>query len=67
MLLFKRQGLACYDFGGWYAGTDDPIKLGINKFKEEFGGEKVHQYNCEKGVTLKGKLALAIKWLITRS
>ncbi|HEY4760907.1 MAG TPA: hypothetical protein VIH42_10045 [Thermoguttaceae bacterium] len=67
MLYFKQQGRRCYDFGGWYAGNTDQMKLGINKFKEEFGGQIVRQYNCVQGVSIKGKVALAIKRLVSRS
>ena len=70
MLRFKSEGAIIYDLGGWYEGNDDEEKLRINKFKEEFGGDIVKTYNCEHGVTLKGKIALgllgALRWIKAR-
>jgi hypothetical protein len=60
MRWFKREGIPTYDLGGWYNGIQDEEKLRINKFKEEFGGTIVKNYNCVQGVTLKGKVALLI-------
>ncbi|HEX8098146.1 MAG TPA: hypothetical protein VF507_08925 [Pyrinomonadaceae bacterium] len=61
IMRFKEAGLALYDFGGWYHGADDPERLGINRFKEEFGGEVVKNYICERGVTVKGKVFLRLR------
>jgi lipid II:glycine glycyltransferase (peptidoglycan interpeptide bridge formation enzyme) len=58
MLRFKRAGVRLFDFGGYYAGTDDAEKLRINEFKLEFGGKILHEFNCAMGVTLKGKVIL---------
>jgi len=55
---FRSDGLTTYDFGGWYAGDEDAQLLGINRFKEQFGGQIVKDYNCEKAVSLKGRLGL---------
>ncbi len=55
---FKNLGISVYDFGGWYTGNTDQEKLGINQFKEKFGGEIVKNFNCINGITLKGKLYL---------
>jgi hypothetical protein len=46
MLHFKANACDLYDFGGWYAGTEDQGRLMINRFKEGFGGQKVLQYNA---------------------
>lgn len=61
MLRFKSDGLATYDFGGWYDGTKDLERLRINKFKEQFGGEIVKNYICEQALTLKGALFLRLR------
>ena len=61
ILKFKSAGDSIYDFGGWYRGGEDSQRLGINKFKEEFGGEIVVNYICERGVTVKGKLFLLLR------
>jgi hypothetical protein len=36
--LFKTQGFKCYDLGGYAMHTSDTALLGINKFKDSFGG-----------------------------
>ena len=58
MKYFKSQGYQLYDFGGWYDGDSDQKLLGINKFKESFGGYKEESYNYTRAITLKGKLYL---------
>lgn len=64
MLRFRAGGLQVYDFGGWYPGADDRERLDINRFKEEFGGTVVEQFNCEVPLTLRGRLALRLRdWL----
>ena len=60
MVTFKAEGIIWYDMGGWYPGRADAAKLGINKFKEDFGGRLVRGFNGETGVTGKGRLLL---WL----
>jgi hypothetical protein len=54
MLRYKEQGLRCFDFGGWYAGTTDQTLLKINEFKKGFGGQVVREYVCQQILTLKG-------------
>lgn len=61
LVSFKNLGIAVYDFGGWYAGNTDQQKLGINQFKEKFGGEIVKNFNCIDGRTLKGRLYLHLR------
>lgn len=60
MLRFQRQGVLVYDLGGWYVGTEDKRKLGINRFKASFGGVIVREFNSERCVTAIGRLALVI-------
>ncbi|AFY46255.1 hypothetical protein Nos7524_0336 [Nostoc sp. PCC 7524] len=61
ILRFKKQGIPVYDFGGWYIGNTDEEKLRINEFKQKFGGEVVNNFNCSRGITMKGKLYLALQ------
>lgn len=61
ILRFKAQGLSIYDLGGWYEGAEDQKRLSINRFKEEFGGNIVHNYICERASTLKGSLFLKLR------
>src|SRR5438445_626489 len=39
----------------------DPERAGINKFKKEFGGQRVRTYNCTVPVTLKGRVWLSLR------
>jgi hypothetical protein len=64
MLRFKDSGAKIYDFGGWYAGKTDQKKLGINKFKEKFGGEIVKNFNYKCGQTWKGMVYLGLQKLL---
>lgn len=63
MLKLKEQGIAIYDFGGWYAGNEDEAKLSINRFKEEFGGVIIKEYNGELPMGYKGRLYLMLRYL----
>ncbi|MGP8246990.1 MAG: hypothetical protein ACLQVN_21035 [Bryobacteraceae bacterium] len=60
---FREEGLAIYDFGGWYAGHEDTGKLRVNRFKESFGGEAVHEYSADRADTWKGAAALGARRL----
>ena len=61
ILRFKAEGLAVFDLGGWYHGKSDQELLRVNAFKEEFGGDVVRYYICERGLTLRGKLYVALR------
>jgi len=63
MLRFKEAGVRLFDFGGYYTGSGDEEKLRVNGFKAEFVGEILHEFNCQKAITLKGKIAL---WAINQ-
>jgi lipid II:glycine glycyltransferase (peptidoglycan interpeptide bridge formation enzyme) len=58
MLYYRRQGYAQYDWGGWYSGTENESLLRVNRFKEEFGGKVVCEYDAMVGCSLSGSLAL---------
>jgi len=60
VLMFKERGVRFYDLGGRYDGHTDQKMLNINRFKEEFGGEVVSNYNGLLGISLLGKAALWI-------
>jgi hypothetical protein len=55
MVTFKSLGFKAYDMGGWYAGGTDPSLLLVNRFKEEFGGEKICEYNARREHSLRAK------------
>ena len=58
---FRAQGRRYYDFGGWYEGQTDEEKLSINRFKEEFGGEKVLLFAGLENRTLVAKVTAVLK------
>ena len=67
MLAFKEIGCTVYDLGGWHSSGTDEQLLRINRFKEEFGGRKVMNYNCELAMTLMGRCAQTMKqWRTSR-
>ena len=55
---FKAAGMSVYDLGGWYSGKDDQKLLGVNRFKEEFGGKVITTFHCSRALTTKGRLYL---------
>jgi hypothetical protein len=57
-LYFKHGGATLYDLGGWYSGDSDVQRLGINRFKEEFGGRVVKNFINERALTFRGRLFL---------
>ena len=61
MLTFKSEKIRMYDFGGWYAGSEDEKRLGINRFKEGFGGKIAYGYDCVEPVSLKGRIYLMLR------
>lgn len=61
---FQAEGFSVYDFGGWYQGNTDLERLRINRFKEEFGGEIVKNYICERALTSRAKLFLQVRRLL---
>jgi hypothetical protein len=67
MFHFKEVGCDFYDFGGWYAGTEDQDRLRINQFKEEFGGTRVLQYNAVLNRTWRARLLKSIARRVRRT
>jgi len=61
LLRFRDDHISVYDFGGWYEGNTDQKRLQINKFKEEFGGQIIRNFICERPLTWKGSLFLRIR------
>lgn len=66
MLEFRKSGIRCFDFGGWYAGTTDQKLLRVNSFKEEFGGRKTERYHSTIPITLKAKLFLKARNVLNK-
>lgn len=61
MLFFKAEGKRTYDFGGWYAGSEDQDLLRVNQFKEGFGGTRVDQFNAGLPLSWRGSLYLRLR------
>ena len=61
---FRRRDIHTYDFGGWYEGHEDRERLGINKFKEEFGGRHVCEYDGVLPLTWKGKTFMTLSRMV---
>jgi hypothetical protein len=60
MLSFKQEGLAIYDLGGVYRGTEDQEQINIARFKTSFGGEPAETYDAVLPLTFKGRFAMAL-------
>ncbi len=59
ILRFKENGIGLYDFGGWRRTDSDLRRSQVHRFKEQFGGDAEKSFNCEVGITLRGRLYLA--------
>jgi lipid II:glycine glycyltransferase (peptidoglycan interpeptide bridge formation enzyme) len=66
MLRSKTTGVVAYDFGGWYTGTSHQEFLRVNRFKEEFGGAVVREFNCRQLITAKAHLASVVSRMLKR-
>jgi hypothetical protein len=62
---WKSKAVAFYDFGGEYIGTEDRQKMGISTFKRNFGGDLAPTYSGVRAVTAKGRLALALRQVVS--
>jgi hypothetical protein len=63
-LSYQADGVELYDLGGWYNGTSDAARLGINKFKESFGGKVLCEYQGQQLLTLKAWSAIHLAKLL---
>lgn len=45
LIRYREMGLKYYDWGGIAKNSNDPVKVGINRFKEAFGGQEVCEYH----------------------
>jgi hypothetical protein len=53
MMHYQAGGVKTFDLGGWYNGSTDSALLGVNKFKEGFGGKVICEYMGEELKTFK--------------
>ena len=61
MLRFKELGIFRYDWGGLFEDESIPECAGINRFKKEFGGQRVRTYDYVVPITLKGRIWLPLR------
>lgn len=59
--VFKKKGLKEFDFGGVTLDSSNKEMEGIDRFKMEFGGELVTEYNYYCAKNSKGKMFLSVK------
>lgn len=58
MMHYQAAGVKIFDLGGWYNGSTDSALLGVNKFKEGFGGKVICEYMGEEIKTFKARSAV---------
>jgi hypothetical protein len=58
MLAFRHLGVERYDLGGIVIAPTDPVMAGITRFKCDFGGETVVEFNGLRPLSIKGRMAL---------
>lgn len=63
---FKAREIPCFDFGGWYTGSTNIQFLGINRFKQGFGGKVVMEFDGEQPVTVRGWILLTAAQMLAR-
>ncbi len=63
---YQADGVEVFDLGGWYNGSTDTALLGVNKFKEGFGGKVICEYEGEQLKTLKAWGAVGIARFLKR-
>jgi hypothetical protein len=63
MLYFSEHGATHYDWGGVFEDESAPERLGINRFKKEFGGEPARRFDCLVARSARGHVRLGLKRL----
>lgn len=66
MMHYREAGAQLFDLGGWYNGTTDAALLGVNRFKEGFGGKVLCEYQGEVSVSLKARVVMALARLLQK-
>jgi hypothetical protein len=61
MLRFKRMGMERYDWGGMFEDQSTLEREGINRFKQDFGGQPIRVYDCVVPVSLRGRVYLPLR------
>jgi hypothetical protein len=63
MLYFSEHGATHYDWGGLFEDESTPERMGVNRFKKEFGGHPVRRFDCLVARSARGHLRLGMKRL----
>jgi hypothetical protein len=66
MLHYQAAGLKTFDLGGWYNGSTDSALLGINKFKQGFGGKVICEYMGQQLKTFKAWSAVTTAQIMNK-
>ncbi len=63
MVYFKSNGFICYDMGGYAYNSSDRQLIGINNFKDSFGGELIEMSNYDNWLLI---FAIRVKEMIKK-
>jgi len=66
MMHYQTSGVKIFDLGGWYPGSADSALLGVNKFKEGFGGKVIREYMGEELKTFKALSAVTVARILKK-
>ncbi len=61
LLEFRQRGFTQYDWGGLFFDESVLANKHINEFKREFGGETRDYYDCETGLSARGRIYLPLR------
>jgi len=66
MMHYQARGVKIFDLGGWYNGSTDSALLGVNKFKEGFGGKVICEFTGQQLKTLKAWSAVTTSQILKK-
>lgn len=66
MMHYQSAGLKTFDLGGWYNGSTDSALLGVNKFKQGFGGKVICEYMGQQLKTFKAWSAVTTAQIMNK-
>lgn len=61
MLRLKEAGITRYDWGGLFEDESTAERAGINRFKRDFGGQRVRVYECTAASSVRGRIYLPLR------
>lgn len=66
MLHYRDMGITLFDLGGWYSGATNAALLGVNKFKQSFGGTVLREWEGERLLTFKALAVVTVGRFLER-